>query len=163
MSIFANIGKAEIEKTDDRWFKPGVYKATVLDMKQRISTNPTRVGEIRVIIEFRIDEAEQDSGNNEGDLVETHILMKWAKADKMIKSFLMAVGKISPAQAMEISAEDWTQFAEKSCYHIGDEVAGFDVSEWQEQPLKGAQLTIRAEVEKTKRGTDFTKLIYGVA
>lgn len=162
MSIFANIGNAKMARSDDRWFKAGVYLCTVLDVKQRVSTHPTRVGETRVIIEFRIDEATGE--NKEGDLVETHILMKWGdKAEQMIKAFLMAAAKITPAQALEISNSDWMVFAEKACYHIGDEVEGLDVSEWQEQPLKGAQLTIRAEVEKTKNGGNFTKLHYSVA
>jgi hypothetical protein len=171
-SIFASIGEASIARPESKYYSDGVYLSEVTDVKMVDSTHPSSLGEKMIFIETTILDVLVDKGtwtNGRGDNVSTKqagenisicIKMKWTKWDSYMKAFLCAAGKITTAQASEIPAHKWIEFAEKSCFHLGDTSQAFDVDEWTEQPLKGAQLKIIAQTVKTSQGHDFTKIAY---
>ena len=148
---------------------------SILDVKQRISEHPNRLGQVSVIIEMQVDDVIVDKGNyttpggeerqsnQAGEVVTAFIKMSWVKALEMLKSFLCSAAEITPAQAAQISDSQWIEFAEKACFHLGDEVQGADVSEWEEQPLKGKQIKVTAQTIQTKSGNDFTRVDFDMA
>lgn len=171
-SIFANLGQAKIARSRDQYFHDGIYLVVVTDVKLVDSTNPRSKGEKMVFIETDILEVlvdkgtwtngkgEEVSSNQAGESVSICLKQKWEKFEQYIKAFLCAAGQITPSQAADIDDYKWTEFAEKACFHLGDTSKAFDVSDWTEQPLKGAQLKITATTVKTDKGHDFTRIDY---
>lgn len=171
-SIFYTIGDAEIARNETKYYFDGDYLAEVIDVKLVDSTHPNTIGQKMIFIETNVLEVlvdkgtwtngrgEQVSSTQAGETATICIKLAWSKWDKYMKAFLCAAGKITHAQANEISAAKWIEFTEKACFHLGDTSEAFDVSEWTEQPLKGAQLKITATTIKTNSGHDFTKIGY---
>lgn len=168
-SIFANLGDAVIARRTTKYITDGVYLAEIHDVKQVESDNPQSAGLFMIFIDFLVLEVlvdkgtyttpsgEEKSSAQAGEIITVCIKMSWLKAEEYLKAFLCAAGNITPAQASEISREQWTEFAEKSCFHVGDEVkGGFDTKEWTEQPLKGAKIKLSGTTKLTGKGKDFT-------
>ena len=174
-SAFAGLAGAELPRRTNTYLNDGVYVMSILDVKQRVSEHPNRLGQVSVIIEMQVDDVIVDKGNyttpggderqsnQTGEVVTAFIKMSWVKALEMLKSFLCSAAEISPAQAAQISDSQWIEFAEKACFHLGDEVQGADVSEWEEQPLKGKQIKVTAKTIQTKGGNDFTRVDFDMA
>lgn len=168
---FAGLGEASFARRTSTWVTDGTYTTEIQSVKKRESTHPQRLGEVSVIIDLAIVDVIVDKGefttpggevkrsNQTGEVVTIFIKMKWGeKALEMLKSFLCAAAKISPQAAAEIASDQWLEFAEKSCFRLGDEVEGFDTDGWAEQPLSGAAIKITACTVLTKSGHDFTRV-----
>lgn len=174
-SIFDGLGEAKIARRTNTFFKDGVYLCEIQDVKQRVSEKPQSLGEISIIIEFSILEVLVDKGefttpkgemirsNQVGEVCTAFIKMSWNKSMEYLKAFLVSASRLSPAQINQITPAQWVELAEKSCFHLGDQVNGFDTSEWSEQPLKGGQIKVTATTILTNKNTDFTKLDFEAA
>jgi len=171
-SIFANVGAAKVARKKDQYFTDGDYIAEVQDVKITLSTKPGSVGQRLIFVQFSILEVTKDKGtwtNSKGeevssaapgDLCTFCIKLSWRNWEQTWKNFLCSAANFTESQAAAIPDDQWTEFAEKACYHLGDEIEAFDPSEWAEQPLKGAQVKVYANTIKTDQGYDFTKLIF---
>lgn len=175
-NIFAGLGSVSVSRRSNNYFTDGTYLAEILDVKKRVSVNPSSLGEVSVIIELSIVDVLVDKGefttpagdtrksNPAGEVVCVFIKMKWAeRALKMLKGFLCAAGEITASAANQIDDQTWLEYAEKSCFHLGDEVGGFDTKDWVEQPLSGKTIEVAAKTVLTKSNTDFTIVDFSIA
>lgn len=175
-NIFAGLGAVTVARRSNNYFSDGTYLVEILDVKKRVSVNPQTLGEVSVIIELSIVDVLVDKGefttpagdtrksNQAGEVVIVFIKMKWAeRALKMLKSFLCAAGEITSSAANQIDDQTWLEYAEKSCYHLGDEVDGFDTGNWVEQPLSGKTIEVTAKTVLTNAQKDFTVVDFSIA
>ena len=174
-SVFSGLGEATVARRKNAFINDGRYLAEIQDVKKVISTKPGRAGQVMIIVELLVMDVVADMGeyttpcgekkrsNVAGETIQTFINLGWPKAMELLKSFLCAAAEITPAQTEQISNVQWVEFAEKSCFHIGDEVEGADVSDWEEQPLRGKEILVTANTIKTSGGNDFTKVQWEMA
>jgi len=170
---FFGVGTSDfIPKNPTKYLTDGTYNCLIRDVKQNISTKPKTLGEVSVIIEVIVMEVVVDKGefttpegntlksNDPGDVIEIHIKMSWRKtAIRLLTAFIAAAAEIGPQEAAEIDEASWLEFAEKCCYHFGDQNEYFDTTDWQEQPLKGKGVQIAGETILTKESRrDFTQV-----
>lgn len=174
-SVFANLGSAELPRKKNAYINDGRYLCEIQDVKKHVSNKPGRTGQVMIIIELLVMEVLADKGdyttpsgeprrsNVAGEVIQTFINLSWYKAMDKVMSFLCAAAEITPEQAREIKGPQWAEFAEKSCYHLGDEIDGADVSEWTEQPLRGKEIVVEASTILTDAKKDFTRVQWEMA
>jgi hypothetical protein len=176
-SFFRNMSSVAVATEQNEYARDGRYRVEILDVKKNIGKKPQNLGQMSIILKLNVKEVlvgyesyttpnkKTYSSNKVNEIIVVHIKWAWGEsAVKLFKSFLIAAGGLSQAEAAQISDEQWYELSHKAVYHTGDDIpSDLDPATFKHQPLAGAQLNLKAwTIETEKHKKDFTKLQFEV-
>jgi len=136
MSDFAGIGAAAAPQRSSEYLNDGVYLATVMNLKKKVSENPRTRGDKMIILEVAISDVLVSKeyttpvggvpkrSNPKGEVVSTFLKFKWFGFMEKMKALLCSIMQIDAETAATLDESAWVEMAERAVQDDGAAVRG---------------------------------------